>query len=195
MSSANEEIANYKNLIQLNTELLLNLINNILDLSRLEVDDVSFKITDCEIVDLCQSAISMVAKSRMTQAQYIFNQFVQPYVIQTDISRLRQILLNLLSNSAKFTNDGTITLDFDIDENNNRILFSVTDTGCGIPKEKREMIFRRFEKLNTHMQGTGLGLSLCQLIINKLGGKIWVDQNYIDGARFIVSHPIHINKV
>jgi signal transduction histidine kinase len=192
--SGNEEIANYKNLIQTNTEILLNLINNILDFSRLEIGDIKFKITDCEIVDLCQSVISIVGNSERTNAQYIFNHPVQSFIIQTDISRLRQILLNLLSNAAKFTTEGSITLDFDIDVDNNKIFFSVTDTGCGIPEEKVNVIFNRFEKLNEYIQGTGLGLSICQLIINNLGGKIWVDTNYTNGARFIFSHPIYFNK-
>jgi len=185
-----DEINNYKNLIKTNTELLLNLINNILDFSRLEIGDIKFTITDCEIVDMCQSAISIVSHSEQTSAKYIFEPQVKFFVIQTDIVRLQQVLLNLLTNAAKFTEEGTITLEFKIDEENNQVLFSVTDTGCGIPVEKRKIIFERFNKLNEYIQGTGLGLSICQLTINKLGGEIWVDPKYNKGARFMFSHPI-----
>ena len=70
-------------------------------------------------------------------------------------------------------------------------LFSVTDTGCGISPENQNKIFNRFEKLNENAQGTGLGLSICQLIIEQLGGKIWIDSNYEEGARFLFTHPIY----
>ena len=185
-----EDIVTFKDIIHTNTELLLNLINNILDFSRLEVDKVKFDVVNYDIVNLCQSAISTVKFAKNSTAEYIFVPTVESYIIRTDCNRLQQVILNLLSNSAKFTTHGTITLTFVVEEENNRVLFSVTDTGCGIPEDKQNIIFERFEKLNEYVQGTGLGLSICKLIINKLGGDIWVDSNYKDGARFIFSHPI-----
>ena len=92
-------------------------------------------------------------------------------------------------NATKFTEDGTILLSLGlIDENT--ALFTVTDTGCGIPFEKQQLIFERFEKLDDFAQGTGLGLSICRLILKYMNGKIWVDSEYRQGARFCFSHPL-----
>lgn len=88
---------------------------------------------------------------------------------------------------------GKITLDFSVDEKR-EWRFSVTDTGCGIPKEKQKLVFERFEKLNEYAQGTGLGLSICKLIVSKWKGAIWIDPDYTGGARFIFSHPLKIEK-
>jgi hypothetical protein len=95
-----------------------------------------------------------------------------------------------LTNAAKFTKNGTITLQFEVEKEKNRVLFAVADTGCGIPKEKQKQVFERFEKLNEYAQGTGLGLSICKLTVDKWGGDIWIDPDYEGGARFVVSHPL-----
>lgn len=100
------------------------------------------------------------------------------------------MLINLLTNAAKFTKNGTITLQFEVDREKKRVLFAVADTGCGIPKEKQKQVFERFEKLNEYAQGTGLGLSICKLTVDKWGGSIWIDPDYERGARFVVSHPL-----
>ena len=111
--------------------------------------------------------------------------------MRTDVQRLQQVVINLLSNADKFTKEGTITLKLELDTAGNAAVFSVTDTGCGISPENQNKIFNRFEKLNENAQGTGLGLSICQLIIEQLGGKIWIDSNYEEGARFLFTHPIY----
>ena len=103
--------------------------------------------------------------------------------------RLQQVLINLLINATKFTAQGTITLEL-VKQTEDTALFSVSDTGCGISKENQNKIFNRFEKLDENAQGTGLGLSICQLIIEQLGGKIWIDPDYDKGARFLFTHPI-----
>lgn len=101
------------------------------------------------------------------------------------------MIINLLNNALKFTPDGgSITLDYEIDEEDQCMLFSVTDTGAGIPEDKQELVFQRFEKLNEFVQGTGLGLAICKLTIQRMGGDIWIDKNYKNGARFVFSHPI-----
>ena len=102
-------------------------------------------------------------------------------------------LINLLINATKFTTEGNITLTLE-KESETMALFTVTDTGCGIPPEKQNQIFNRFEKLNEGAQGTGLGLSICQLIIEQIGGKIWIDPEYTGGARFRFTHPIGPTK-
>ena len=110
-------------------------------------------------------------------------------MIDTDDSRLRQVLINILVNAAKFTEQGSIVLELKlVDEHT--AFFSVTDTGCGIPLEKQQVIFERFEKLNDSAQGTGLGLSICHLIVNHLNGEIWVDSQYTQGTRFCFTHPL-----
>ena len=183
-----DETNEYKNVIQINTDLLLILINNILDFSRLEIDSVLFSIEDCDIVNLCKSAISNT--DYPTNTEIIFTPPIDSYFVRTDISRLKQVLSNLISNALKFTNEGKVTLSFEIEQEKNRVLFSVTDTGDGIPKDKQNLVFERFEKLNTHTQGTGLGLPICKLIINKLGGDIWIDDTYSNGAKLVFTHPI-----
>ena len=115
----------------------------------------------------------------------------EPYMLYTDPLRLQQIIINLLNNALKFTPaGGSITLNYEVDEKKQCMLFSVTDTGTGIPEDKQELVFQRFEKLNEFVQGTGLGLAICKLTIQYMGGDIWIDKNYKNGARFIFSHPI-----
>ena len=92
----------------------------------------------------------------------------------------------------KFTKEGTITLKLEPDTARNVAVFSVTDTGCGIPLDKQKRVFERFEKLNEYVQGTGLGLSICKLTVEKWGGEIWIDPAYTDGARFMFTHPMNL---
>jgi len=186
-----DDFSVFKNLIQLNTELLLNIFNNIMDFSRLEGNSMNFTYIDCDIVDLCESVISTIKHANRTNAECKFVSPVKSFILHTDMHRLQQVLLNLLSNSAKFALEGSIHLTFKIEKDKNRVVFSVTDTGCGIPKDKQKSIFKRFGKLNEHIQGTGLGLPISRLTINKLGGDIWVDPDYKDGARLVFTHPIN----
>lgn len=109
--------------------------------------------------------------------------------VHTDESRLQQLLINLLINAIKFTSEDYITLSLEIQ--NDMALFSVADTGCGIASEKQDKIFDRFEKLDENAQGSGLGLSICHLIVEHFGGKIWIDKGYKNGSRFVFTHPIH----
>jgi len=120
----------------------------------------------------------------------IFNPPVESFILKTDSQRLSQVLINLLTNASKFTEKGTIALAFEIQKEQRRILFSVSDTGCGIPRERQERVFNRFEKLNEFKQGTGLGLAICKQIVLRFGGNIWIDPEYTEGARFVFSHPI-----
>ena len=189
--ATSEEKAQYCDIIQKNSDLLLHLINDILDISRMESGRIKFVEEVCDVVELCQTALSTAEYARRTQAIYQFQTPVSSLILKTDAQRLKQVLINLLSNAGKFTPSGFIRLAIKVNKEDNCLEFSVTDTGCGIPAGKSERIFERFEKLNEYSQGTGLGLSICKLIVENLGGKIWVDKNYKEGARFVFTHPLN----
>ncbi len=180
-------------IIQQNSELLLKLIDDVIDLSNLEFGKLQFSIARHDVVSICHNVIDTVNKVKQTQAEVSFVTTYDALVIETDDSRLQQVLINLLINATKFTPQGSITLELKQDSDN-MLLFTVTDTGCGIPKEKQKDIFQRFEKLNETAQGTGLGLSISHLIIENMGGSIWIDPTYTEGARFCFTHPIHQPK-
>lgn len=186
-----DERQKFVNIIQTNSDLLLRLINDILDISRLETGKLKLTYEKHNIIDLCRGVLSTTACSRKEGVVYVFTPEVENCEIETDVQRLQQILINLLSNANKFTEKGEIRLEVKIDEPGNKVTFSVSDTGCGIPQEKQQVIFDRFAKLNEYAQGTGLGLAICKITINMLGGEIWVDKNYTEGARFAFTHPIH----
>lgn len=172
-----------------NSELLLKLINEVIDLSSLEFGKIKFCINKYNVVNICRNVIDTVSKIKQTQAAICFITELESMDIETDDARLQQVLINLLINATKFTSQGSIILELR-KQSEQELLFSVTDTGCGIPKEKQAAIFRRFEKLNENAQGSGLGLSICQLIIEHIGGKIWIDSDYTGGSRFFFTHPI-----
>lgn len=176
-------------IIQQNSELLLKLINDVIDLSSLEFGKMQFSIARHDAVAICRNVAETVGKVKQTQAELLFETSLEELCIETDDSRLQQVLINLLINATKFTPEGCITLKLE-KESDDTALFSVTDTGCGIPKERQADIFQRFEKLNEDAQGSGLGLSICQLIIEHIGGSIWIDPNYTRGSRFLFTHPI-----
>ena len=175
--------------IQQNSELLLKLINDVIDLSSLEFGKLQFCIVQHDAVSICRNVIDTVKKVKQTQAELTFTTELEEMPIETDDSRLQQVLINLLINATKFTPQGSIVLKLE-KETDDTVLFTVTDTGCGIPKDKQANIFQRFEKLNENAQGSGLGLSICQLIIEHIGGQIWIDSEYAEGSRFCFTHPI-----
>ena len=175
--------------IQQNSELLLKLINDVIDLSSLEFGKLQFCIAQHDAVSICRNVIDTVNKVKQTQAELTFTTELEEMPIETDDSRLQQVLINLLINATKFTPQGSIVLKLE-KETDDTVLFTVTDTGCGIPKDRQTNIFQRFEKLNENVQGSGLGLSICQLIIEHIGGQIWIDSEYTEGSRFCFTHPI-----
>ncbi len=185
-----EERRNFGDIIQQNSLLLLHLINDILDLSSIESGRLAMQLDDYDIIALCRTVISTTESLHRTKADFLFDPPVETFMLRTDEQRLSQVLINLLTNASKFTEKGSIRVAINIDEANNLVQFSVTDTGCGIPTDKIEAVFERFEKLNNFAQGTGLGLSISRMIIEGLGGRIWVDPTYKEGARFIFTHPI-----
>ena len=192
--SSEDEQQGYVDIIKTNSDLLLRLINDILDVSRLEADRVTFTFEECDVVPLCQRVLASVSQARKSENEFIFECDRESMDIRTDTQRLQQVIINLLSNADKFTRNGKITLGLKVDEKQREVLFSVSDTGTGIPLEKQKLVFERFEKLNEYVQGTGLGLSICKLTVEKWGGEIWVDPGYTDGARFVFTHPLDIEQ-
>lgn len=188
-----EERAEYCDIVVNNSEMLLTLLNDILDISSLECGKIRFNYASEEIVQICQHALMTTAHTRQEGVEGRFECAVDSFMLTTDAHRLSQILINLLTNAGKFTSEGSITLGVEIDKEHGEVLFSVTDTGPGIPPDKQEMVFNRFEKLEGNKKkGTGLGLAICRQIAVIIGGRIWVDPTYTGGARFIFAHPLDI---
>lgn len=182
----------FSEIIKVNSFQLLKLINDILDFSDFENDNITFNIRTHDAVKLCNEVVETVMVSRKLEVEMRFDTDLSVLMLDTDDARLRQVLINLLVNAAKFTEQGSIVLELKMADVGTA-LFSVTDTGCGIPPEKQHLIFERFEKLNDFVQGSGLGLSICQLIVKYMNGKLWVDSGYTRGARFCFTHPLKYN--
>lgn len=186
-----EKQRHFVEIIQTNSDLLLRLINDILDISRLEAGKTKFDYTKCEVVSLCTGVLATAGFSRKEGVTYVFEHSENTFELETDVQRLQQVLINLLTNANKFTEQGEIRLELKVDHAKQMVEFAVTDTGCGIPEEKQEFVFDRFAKLSEFKQGTGLGLAICRMTVSMLGGEIWVDKYYKKGARFVFTHPFH----
>ena len=181
------EKAEYLNIIQKNSNLLLQLINDILDLSRIESGKSEMNFQLVEMTGLIDE-VEKVHRLKMKTA--IRLNVIRPdeeIWIMVDRNRITQVLFNFLSNAIKNTHEGTITLGLEVCGEWLKVY--VTDTGCGIAKEKLPLIFNRFEKLNDFVQGTGLGLPICQSIVERLGGKISVESEVGVGSTFVMTLP------
>lgn len=189
MQLEEEEKKEFVELIEKNSSLLLDLVNDVLDLSRLESGRTKITVAPCELTLCCQKLLAGTEELLMPNVRLIFSPSVSPFILRTDSRLLSQLLDNLLSNAAKFTKQGEINFAYEVDEIKRQVTFSVTDTGPGIPEDKQRIIFERFEKLNEYSQGSGLGLALCQAIAQRLGGIIRIDTTYTSGARFVFIHP------
>ena len=189
-----EERAEYCAIVVSNSEMLLTLLNDILDISSLECGKIRFNYASEDIVQICQHVKMTTAHTRQrgVGAFRVSRRIV--HMLTTDAHRLSQILINLLTSAGKFTSEGSITLGVEIDEERGEVLFSVADTGPGIPPDKQDLVFNHFEKLDGNKKkGTGLGLAICRQIAMIVGGRIWVDSAYTGGARFVFAHPIGID--
>lgn len=185
-----EEKLRYNNFISKNSDILLTLISDILDISRLETDQIKFVYQNADILSICNQVLNTIKHQRKPEIEYVVDPECKSYYLFTDHHRLTQVLLNLTANANKFTEKGSIIIKYVVDNQHREVVFSVTDTGCGIPKEKQETVFQRFGKLNEFTQGTGLGLAICSQIVKRFGGKIWIDSEYTSGTRFCFSIPI-----
>lgn len=186
-----EERKQYAELIMTNGNMLLKLVDDVLEVSKIEAGKLKFNIGEHDVVALVNTAAKIAEtnnKSADVEIRVATN--VSRLMIETDRERLLQVLANLTTNAKKCTEHGSITIALEKQPNDDMISISVSDTGCGIPKEKAQEVFERFSKLDSFRQGTGLGLSICRAFVEELGGKIWVDTTYTEGARFVFTHPI-----
>lgn len=186
-----EERKQYAELIMTNGNMLLKLVDDVLDMSKIEAGKLKFNIGEHDVVALVNTAAKIAEtnnKSEDVEIRFVTN--ISHLTIETDRERLLQVLANLTTNAKKCTEHGSITIALEKQPNDDMISISVSDTGCGIPKEKAQEVFERFSKLDSFRQGTGLGLSICRAFVEELGGKIWVDTTYTEGARFVFTHPI-----
>lgn len=186
-----EERKQYAELIMTNGNMLLKLVDDVLEVSKIEAGKLKFNIGEHDVVALLNTAAKIAEtnrKSEDVEIRFVTN--LSHLMIETDRERLLQVLANLTTNAKKCTEHGSITIALEKQPKDDMISISVSDTGCGIPKEKATEVFERFRKLNSFRQGTGLGLSICKAFVEELGGKIWVDTTYTEGARFVFTHPI-----
>ena len=189
-NNCDDKIKQFGEIIQNNSELLLKLVGDVVEQSTAETETLSIDIASHDVIAAADSVLQSIKNLVKDDVEVTFTPFQKQLFLDTDILRVQQVMTNLLGNSSKFTNKGKIDLSIYPDEN--YIVFAVTDTGCGIPPEKQESIFGRFEKLNESAFGTGIGLSICKSIADKLGALLYVDAEYNSGARIIFKHPVNI---
>ncbi|MEQ2976778.1 ATP-binding protein [Butyricimonas faecihominis] len=177
----------YLDIVKANSNLLLHLINDILDLSRIESGRMEFIDENIQMDELCEELRQMHQMRIKNDVKVIFERPAVSLTIVSDSHRLRQLYSNLISNAIKYTEKGSITLGYKL--KGNMMEGYVRDTGSGIPVEKLNNVFGRFEKLDLLKQGFGLGLSICKSILDKMGGKIWVESELGVGSCFYFSIP------
>ena len=186
-SEDKEEIKEFAKIIHANNELLLNLINDILDMSKIEAGILDFLYTEVEINELIQTLWRSYRFKIKEGVEFRTELPAESYIIHTERNRLSQVLANFINNACKYTFEGMITIGYEIRKNN--IYFFVSDTGKGIAEENISRVFERFAKLDSFTQGTGLGLSICELIIKHLGGEIGVESSVGKGSTFWCTVP------
>lgn len=193
-----EERQEFGEHIQNNTNLLTMLIDDILNVSDMESGNYKMVLAQYSVNEICRIALSAI-KYRVSETIEVKfeTQLPDDYCINTDARRVQQVLINYLTNAIKHTEQGSITLSVEVSEERHLLTLAVADTGTGVPEDKAEEIFERFEKLNAFKQGTGLGLNICRIIASKLNGRVALDTSYPanaegveHGARFIFELPI-----
>ena len=189
-TDSRNERQEYIKIVQENNELLLQLISDILDLSKIEAGTFNFVYTNVDVNETCAEIIKSMSMKVSKGVELIFEEPFPECYIYTDKNRFTQVISNFINNALKFTQQGCITLGYE-QVSHQKIKFYVRDTGMGIPEEKQKSIFERFVKLNTFVQGTGLGLSICKSIVSQMGGEIGVDSTEGIGSCFWFTHPYH----
>lgn len=183
-----DETKEYASIIKHNSDLLLKLVNDTVSVSLLQTDQVPLVWEDVEICQFCKTIVEEYEPQASSLVKMEFRASFDTYTLRTDVARLKQVFGNLLSNSLKFTEMGRVSLICEIE--NDAIRFIVEDTGRGIPVDMQSKIFESFEKIDVFTQGVGLGLTICKLVADRLGGSITLDTTYEKGTRMIFTHPI-----
>lgn len=189
-----EERKEYIHLVKKNNELLLQLISDILDLSKMEAGTFEFYYSDINTLNMCEDIISSFQLKTNKSVQLTMERNLPAYYIWSDKNRLTQVLTNFITNALKFTPEGSIILGYELTEDN-ELRFYVRDTGIGIPKDQIHTVFDRFVKLNNFIQGTGLGLSICKTIVEQMHGKIGVESKEGVGSNFWFTHPYNEKNI
>ena len=189
-TDSRSERQEYIKIVQENNELLLQLISDILDLSKIEAGTFNFVYTNVDVNETCSEIIKSMGMKVGKGVELILEEPFPECYIYTDKNRFTQVISNFINNALKFTQQGSITLGYE-QVSHQKIKFYVRDTGMGIPEEKQKSVFERFVKLNTFVQGTGLGLSICKSIVSQMGGEIGVDSTEGIGSCFWFTHPYH----
>ena len=184
-----EERQEYLAIMQENTELLLQLISDILDLAKIEAGTLDYNMGYVDVSDFCKDVMRNYDIKEDKAVSVLLAPDLPDYRIYTDKKRLMQVVTNFINNALKFTSEGQILLEYHPVEGTGQIEFSVTDTGMGIAPDAVATVFDRFVKLNTFAKGTGLGLSICKSIIEHLGGTIGAESELGVGSRFWFRHP------
>ena len=187
-----QEKREYISIIENNNALLLQLIGDILDLSKIEAGTLEFNFSDFELNELMHEKENIIRMKTAEGVELIFEPGLDACLFHSDRNRLSQLLINLLTNAAKFTAKGSIRFGYRTE--GSRLRFYVSDTGCGIPPEGQRRIFDRFVKLNSFKQGTGLGLPICKSIVEHLGGEIGVKSEEGRGTTFWFTLPYVTGK-
>ena len=185
MYTADEQAHQMTEVIEKQSMLLAKIIDDILEIA--DADTVKPKIENCAIDEIVESSMATARQVANADVAFAYKPFSTGVVISTDSHILQTILVKVLDNAAKFTKQGSITVLTKQIEHG--ISFIVEDTGSGIPADKTETVFDQFTKLDEFSQGTGMGLTLCRTIIQKLNGKIFVDTSYSGGCRMIIEIP------
>lgn len=184
-----EERKAYSQIVHKNNELLLQLITDILDISKIEAGTLDIVYTDVDINQMCSEIIHAYSlKTQDSPVKVTFDEYMPRCVIRSDKNRLTQILNNFINNALKFTHEGGISLGYHL-VGKDKIKFYVRDTGTGIAKENLDAIFTRFVKLDSFVPGTGLGLPICKSLIEQMGGEIGVESEVGKGSYFWFVHP------
>ena len=187
---SDEERASYRDFVMNNADLLTVMINDMLSLSDMENGHYSVTKTATNLNEIARLAVKST-EHRLQPGVELIQEFGIPEDARffTDGIRVQQILINFLTNACKYTSKGRIVVGSSLTENPGQITFYVADTGPGVPVDKSEAIFDRFVKLDQNKQGAGLGLSICRIVASNLGGIVWLDTRYTQGARFVLTFP------
>lgn len=190
-SNTEEEREQYNGYIYSSYQMLDMLIRDIIEVAGSEHGNYQVSISDVILADVCRNAMASV-EYRVPSAvkAYFTTDCPDGFMIRSDGRRIQQVLINFLVNACKYTEKGEIHLHCSCTERPGSIALSVADTGTGIPESKAKVIFNRFTKLNDYVQGSGLGLNICQTIAEKLGGRVYLDTAYTQGARFVFEVPV-----